>query len=265
MFLKKVKLIKDYPFMLKSLYQNQKSFFITFLCLLMAISGFAQSNFYKLSLGGGVGVTQSFTDVEKHSLGGSIYGTADYYFTPFISLGIEGQIGQINGGSVTTDPSNRQFINNYKSATINGKIFLGNFIDYSYSQSSNLLKGFYFGSGIGVIKNSMKDIVRYKDDDKSTVGINESYTFPGQNNSYNVDIPLNIGLNVYFADYNGNYRYTLNFNFQSNITIGEGLDGYNDSSIKFRNNNPDIYNFLSVGVKYNFGTLGFSNKTFRKP
>jgi hypothetical protein len=247
--------------MLKSLYQNQKSLFFTLLCLLMATSGFAQSNFYKLSLGGGVGVTQSFTDVEKHGLGGSIYGTADYYFTPFISLGVEGQVGQINGGNVKTDPNQRQFINNYKSATVNGKIFLGNFIDYNYSQSSNLIKGIYVGSGIGIIKNSMKDIQRYKVDSN---GI-RVYKFPGQDDSYNVDIPLNIGLNIYFADYNGNYRYTLNVNFQTNVTIGEGLDGYNDSSVIFRNNNPDFYNFMSVGIKYNFGTIGFSNKTFRKP
>jgi hypothetical protein len=245
--------------MSQTLNEKLKLVLLPALCLMLSFTAHAQSNFYKVGLGGGVGLTQSFTDVQKHGTGTAIYGTADYYFTPFITLGIEGQMGQISGGDINTDPDHREFINSYKSATINAKVFLGNFIDYNSSKSANILKGLYIGGGMGLIKNAMKDsdIVRFKP--------GTDYRFPGKDLSYNLTIPVNIGLNLYFADGNGDYRYIFNFNFQSNVTIGEGLDGYNDSPVKFRNGNPDIYNFMSVGIKYNFGPVGLSKKTFRQP
>ena len=38
-----------------------------------------------------------------------------------------------------------------------------------------------------------------------------------------------------------------------NITFGEGLDGYGDPSSKFKNNAPDMFRQLNVGLKINFG------------
>jgi hypothetical protein len=244
--------------MLQIKLEKLNSLYIIIICLVISYTASAQSNFYKIGIGGGAGLTQSFTDVSKHGIASSIYGVADYYFTPFISVGLEGQIGQITGGDINTDIANREFINTYKSATLNAKVFLGSLIDYSYSRPGNLLRGLYLGSGLGVIKNVFKpeNIVRYQP------GTN--YLFPGEDNSYNILIPINLGLNIYFADGNGDYRYVVNFNFQSSITLGEGLDGYNDSPITFENGSPDIYNYMSVGLRYHFGQVGLSKKTFRK-
>ena len=36
------------------------------IALLLGMNVMAQSNFYKVSLGGGIGYTHSFTDVQKH-------------------------------------------------------------------------------------------------------------------------------------------------------------------------------------------------------
>lgn len=47
-------------------------------------------------------------------------------------------------------------------------------------------------------------------------------------------------------------------------TLDYGLDGYDDTKITFKSEKPDIYTFLSIGVKYNFGTMGLSRKTFRR-
>ncbi|MCD0487416.1 hypothetical protein LPB86_04200 [Pedobacter sp. MC2016-14] len=227
------------------------------LVLLSIFSGFSQSNFYKLGIGSGFGTTHSFTDVEKSGNGISVYGTADYFFTPFISMGVEGQIGQIAGGDVFTDSRNREFLNNYKSFTFNGKLYLGSIINYDYSPTANLLKGIYGGTGIGLIQNKIIAINR-----RNTYA---NTTSPGQNNSFNILVPLNLGINVYLADRQGDYRYVLNLNLQGNLTFGEGLDGYNDSSIRFSNNRPDAYSYISVGFKYLLGPMGLSMKTFRRP
>lgn len=220
---------------------------------MISLTAFSQSNFQKLSLGAGLGATHSFTDVQKSDFAWAGYGTLDYYFTPFFSLGGEIQKGEIAGGDVHTDPNQRQFINTYTSATFNGKIALGAFIDYERSTFYRLIKDLYVGAGAGIIRNNMKSVVRYQPD--------TGYEFPGKNSSNDLVFPVNIGINYYFKSNNGIPKLALNINFQSNVTFGEGLDGYDDSPIKFENNNPDIYNFYSIGLRYHFGPVGVSNRS----
>ncbi|KIO76519.1 hypothetical protein TH53_14735 [Pedobacter lusitanus] len=222
----------------------------------LSLPSFGQSNFYKLSIGAGAGVTQSFTDVRKHDFGLAGYGTLDYLFTPYISLGLEFQKGEINGGNVHTDPYNRQFINSYQAISVNGKISLGQFIDFNYTGISSRLKGLYLGSGVGVVQNKMKGIVRNNPNDPSIY-------YPGQNASKDIYFPVNLGINFFFPDRDGFYRYVLNINYQGNVTLGEGLDGYDDSSVRHKSGNPDIYAFYSIGVKYNFGKIGLYKKRFK--
>jgi hypothetical protein len=219
------------------------------------LSSFAQSNFYKISIGAGAGATQSFTEVHKHAFGLAGYGTLDYLFTPFISLGLEIQKGQINGGNYRTNPLKRQFINSYKAVSANGKIALGEFIDNNYNNLASKIRGLYIGGGIGVIQNNLSYAIRGKDDpDAVSFATTTTKDFL---------FPLDLGMNFYFADQEGFYRYVLNFNYQGNITLTEKLDGYDDTFNNHKSGNPDIYTFLSVGLKYNFGKIGLSRKTFR--
>lgn len=234
---------------------------ITTLSLFLActLSSFAQSNFYKISIGGGLGITQSFTEVQKHDFGLAGYGTLDYLLTPFINIGMELQKGEVNGGDFHTDPNNRQFVNSYEAFSFNGRVSLGQFLDdrRRYGGPSDLLKGLYIGSGIGAIKNNTL----------FTTGLNPNdptHTMTAETTSKDIFFPLNLGLNLYFADREGFYRYALNFNYQGNFTLGEGLDGYDDSRTTYRSGKPDIYTFASVGLKYYFGKMGLSQKTFRK-
>jgi hypothetical protein len=225
----------------------------TFIALLLCLNALAQSNFYKLSLGAGLGYTHSFADVPKHDFDLAGYGTLDYHFTPFFSLGGEVQKGQIVGGSVQTDPNERQFVNSYTTATLKGKLALGTFINYDRNSFSNFAKDLYVGAGAGVLFNKMKSIARYQE--------SSGYRFPGNDYSNDVVFPFDLGLNIYFKSYSGFPRLAINVNLQTNITIGEGLDGYDDSPVKFKNSNPDIYNYYSVGIKYHFGPVGISRKS----
>jgi hypothetical protein len=225
----------------------------TVIALLLCMNVLAQSNFYKLSVGAGLGYTHSFADLQKHDFDLAGYGTLDYHFTPFFSIGGELQKGQIVGGSVQTDPNQRQFLNTYTAATLNGKLALGTFIDYDRNSFSYYAKDLYVGAGAGVIFNKMKSIARYQE--------STGYKFPGKDYSNDIVFPFNLGLNVYFKSYSGYPRLALNVNLQTNITIGEGLDGYDDSPVKFKNSNPDIYNYYSVGIKYHFGPVGLSRKS----
>lgn len=236
-----------------------KRIFIPILFLAFTTQSYAQSNFYKLSIGAGAGITQSFTEVKKHDYGLAGYGSLDYLLTPFISLGMEVQMGEINGGDFQTDPLNRQFVNSYQAFAFNGKVSLGQFLDdrYRYNGTSNFLKGLYIGAGIGAIKNSPLFTTGLIPDEPG-------HTYTAQATSKDVFFPLNLGINIYFSDRDGFYRYAFNLNYQGNITLGEGLDGYDDSKTTFRSGTPDVYTFFSAGVKYNFGKMGLSRKTFRR-
>lgn len=231
-----------------------KKRYLALLLTLFTVTAFGQSNFYRYSAGGGGGGTYTFTDVKKGKFGFGGYGNIDYHFTPFITAGLELQAGILKGGDILEDPHNREFTNVYKALTLNAKFRAGELTDFYYNDFLDYTKGFYLGTGVGVINNQMKKVVRYKG----------TYTFPGDDKGINMVIPLNVGIDFYFPDGWGEMRYTLNINYQANVTIGEGLDGYNDPrTLGFENFNPDIYNFLSIGFKYSFGPKAITRKTIR--
>jgi len=235
------------------IYNNLKRHYLALFLTVFAIASFGQSNFYKLSVGAGAGGTYSFTDVKKGKFGYAGVANADFYFTPFISGGLEIQQGLIKGGDRFKDPHQREFTNSFLAIALNAKFRAGEFTDFYYSDFLNYTKGFYLGTGLGVIKNNMNQIVRYKG----------SYEFPGDDKSTNVVLPINIGIDFYFPDGWGDIRYIFNINYQTNFAFGEGLDGYNDPPTKFQNNAPDMYNFLSIGFKYTFGPKGLTSKSIR--
>jgi len=229
------------------------------LCALIINSSFAQSNYFKWSAGFGVGPNFSKTDVEKGNWGHTAYGEVNHYLTPFVSLGVEAQYGLVQGGNIRTDQHNRQFVNEYSSISLNFKMALGELIDFESSRFLDNIKGTYVGMGVGVIRNNITDIVRYKP-------LWASYDpgfgpFPGENKTNNLLVPLNLGYNYYLYDGYGYIRYAINLNFQSNFTFGEGLDGYDDPSTKFKNYSPDTYNAYTIGFKYFFGNTRAYHKT----
>ncbi|RZL39453.1 MAG: hypothetical protein EOO96_00615 [Pedobacter sp.] len=233
-------------------------------CLSLLFSttiSYAQVNFYKSSVGFGLGPNVSYADVRENSMGFAAYLSGDYNFTPFVTAGLEIQAGQLKGGDIITNPHNRQFKNNFKAVSLNAKVALGEFIKYERSDFLSAIKGLYIGTGIGAINNNMKYVVRYKPNTQAEYPP-LGYEFPGKNKSTNLLVPVSAGINFYLFDTFGDMRYILNFGYQGNITFGEGLDGYDDPMAVFENDSPDMYALFSVGIKYNFGSVGLTKRRF---
>ncbi|TDG37564.1 hypothetical protein EZJ43_00265 [Pedobacter changchengzhani] len=226
--------------------------------LLLVSFSYAQSNYFKFSGGIGLGPNYSFTDVYKGKRGFTTYGTLDYHITPFVTAGLEAQFGSIRGGSITDDRYNRQFTNHYASISANAKIMLGEFVDYDKNDFLYNIRGLYGGLGIGVVNNNIVDIVRFRPSYSDDPGFGP---FPGRDKSLNLLVPINLGINFFINDDYGYMRYVINVNAQSNVTFGEGLDGYNDPPSKYRNDAPDIFNTYTIGVKYFFGSIRSYRKT----
>ncbi|MGY3052662.1 hypothetical protein ACVWYG_000858 [Pedobacter sp. UYEF25] len=223
--------------------------------LLCVIEGaFAQIKELKYTAGVNIGPNYAYTDVKKGEWGHTFAFNADYYPFSYFTVGLEAQTGIIQGGNIRTDLYNRQFANRYASLTVDSKVMVGRLFNVERSEFLYAIRSLYVGIGAGVIKNHMIDVVRYRPSFSDDPGYGP---FPGKDNSYNAVFPFNLGINFYIAESGFVSNFVINVNAQSNLTIGEGLDGYNDPATKFLNKSPDIYNVYSVGVKYVIGKFRY--------
>jgi hypothetical protein len=211
---------------------------------------FAQVNFYKFTVGLGAGTSIAFADLQKKTPSFTGYGTVDYNITPFTSLGVEIQKGELAGGDIQYDAFHRQFINSYISGSLNLKYQLGEMLTSYQRQNTflNAIRGLYVGAGVGAIKNKLVNVRYYG-----------SNYYPGEDESTETIIPVNLGINFYLPDGWGKDRYIINVNLQTTMALGEGMDGYSSISSMEKTSN-DIYSFFSLGVKYNFGPLGLDRR-----
>jgi len=209
--------------------------FLLFICLQNGL--FAQSNFYKFSIGSGFGLTHTYADTRKTIISYAAYASLDYHLTPYITLGAEQQKGKLEGGENKT-----RYLNNYSTLTFNVKAHAGEFMSARDLNNSFLrrIRGLYAGTGVGVIKNKVDVIER---------NIHK-------NKTKEVIFPFNAGINFYFHNRWDYSRFVLNLNIQVTTSLEDGMD---DDLNPYSNFN-DIYNFFSVGVKYNFGPLGLDRK-----
>lgn len=205
-------------------------------------------------MGVGAGATQAYADVQKVIQKPTIIGSLDYNLSPFSSIGVEVQKGNISGGNKVSDPHLRYFDNSYLAVILGGKVQLGQFVDFESSGFLNTLKGFYVGAGLGMVKSKMADVVRQKPLDPNNVE-GGYYTFPGLDASTDLMLPINTGISFNIMDRWRFTKYILGINYQFNPMFGEGIDGYNDPPAKFRNGR-DYYGVASFSIKYCFGPEG---------
>ena len=203
----------------------------------------------------GVGFFSSYNrpydDLKKANNSISINATGYFNASPYTSLGLELQVGGLSGGSIVTDPNRRQYDNHYKAAVLHVDFSLGEVINYSNSDFLDAIKDFYLGTGIGVINNDMAFVQRTNLLPTGyPVG---AYTFPGKNSSLNMIVPLRIGYEFKIYNEWAEPYLGIQIGYIHNYTFGEGLDGYADPPSKFRNDAPDQYRQIFIGVKYNFG------------
>src|SRR5690606_16241909 len=115
--------------------------------------------FRRFSIGIGGGLADSYTD-RSQSDGGYIgLGTLDYYFTPYLNAGLELQAGTISGYSKNSQTGATEGFNGeLVTLQVRGKVHAGEFAAHPrryklvrHSFVSRALKGFYLGTGGGII------------------------------------------------------------------------------------------------------------------
>ncbi|KHJ38285.1 hypothetical protein PBAC_14880 [Pedobacter glucosidilyticus] len=236
---------------------------LTIILLLSSLSGFSQANFYRFGIGLQGGITTAYTglsykgamiasnpDADKklgtnksRTLGGSL----DYYFTPFISAGVEYNMVQLTDGP---DQYNRQFVADFSNIELRGNVAAGQFFDYSYNPLVYALRNINLSLGLGVIsgKNNVADYTEATDPRRqhaNDIGKSEYSTV--------LNLPTTIGYRInFFNAYNQNL-FQVGVHYKMVFTFSDDIDGFNDNPAMFQNNSKDAYTTLGFSVKYLFG------------
>lgn len=214
----------------------------------------AQYNYGDWAVGIYANSLKGYTDVYHNDYSISVNGTLVYNFTPYIPFALDLQVGTLKGGSNDTDPYHRYFVNSFQTLSVHGDLQLGEIVDYDNSWLLSALRGFYLGGGFGFVKNNITSVRRFALDVPD-------YKFPGKDNSINTMFSIRGGYEVKFFNYYDEPFMALDLGYIHNITYGEGLDGYDDPENKFKNNAPDMFRQITVGVKFFFG----NTKSYTKP
>lgn len=228
---------------------------IIFTCFVVRAQGGYNYNSFGFGIGGGI--VHPLADLKQAYNDKAFNANFTYYYNPYVPVVLEFQVGKLSGGgnSVTEDKDTRRYENTYKALMLHVDYQLGDAIDYYRSDFLNIIKNFYGGIGVGAMFNTV-DANRFS-------RLDPTYSFPGSNKSVNVIIPLRFGYEFKIYDYYGVPKFGIDIGYQHYVTFGEGLDGYDDPTSRFKNNAPDQYRHITIGLKYNFGTEHAYDKSIK--
>ncbi|MFA6247078.1 MAG: hypothetical protein WC615_09055 [Mucilaginibacter sp.] len=220
----------------------------------------AQGSLNYATYGIGISVSENhpYADLKREYNNKSFAITGNYFYTPYVPIGLEFQFGKLSGGGNTPDLDRdlRRFENNYKALILHMDVQLGEVISYERNVFLNIIKNFYAGAGVGGIYNKV-------DVNRTQAGSNPVYTFPGKDSGVNLIVPLRFGYEFKFYNAYDQPNIRLDIGYQHNLTFGEGIDGYADPSTKFKNNALDQYRQITVGIKVNLGGEGSYDRDIR--
>jgi len=226
---------------------NYKNYlFFCLLGLLFSKVSLAQFN-GQMSVEVGSGGTLLYGDLKNRTLAFGTHIGLDYLFNPFISAGIQGLMGKLQGNDVY----GREAHSKFAGANANIKLRLGQFMaarkNYSFYMLSyhtvwSYLANFYLGAGIGFM---YADITAQRGPASSDFH-NE---FAGKNFVYEMIIPLNVGIDIPFAYSFKGPLWAVNINYQLSLSSGDNLDGYTNDYSGYR----DRMVYLSLGIKRSIG------------
>jgi hypothetical protein len=242
-----------------------KRYILFFALGMLATAVKAQSgyNYQEWGIGGGAFWERGYTNITTQFSHPGFNINAVYNYNPYIPVEAEIQIGKLSGGGLgpggtlapKLDPYGRFYVNDYKAIIFHADFQLGAGIDYGDSWFLNIVKDFYAGTGFGFISNT-NTVQR-------TSVIDPTYVFPGHNSSLDLMWPIRVGYEFKIYDDYNEPSMAIDIGYIHTFAFGEGLDGYDDPSSKFKNNAIDQYRQITIEFKYYFGRVVSYNKLIR--
>lgn len=224
--------------------------------LIAAVSVKAQSGYNYKEFGWGFDVSyeRGYTNITQQNNSPAFALNLIYNYNPYLPIVAELQFGKLSGGgpSPSQDPYGRQYVNHYTSFIIHADVQLGSIVDYENSWVLRILRNAYLGTGVGFIASN--NVVQ------RTSIYEPSYVFPGKDKTLDVVVPLRAGYEFKIFDSYDEPSVAIDIGYIHNLAFGEGIDGYDDPSSKFKNNAINQYRQFNIGFKYFFGHVVSYNK-----
>lgn len=201
-----------------------------------------QRNNSGLRLGAGVGLATLITHFSSNPAKGVAIGSLDYDFSPYLSVGLEGQYGTLQGIDQVHHLPYYSSTDTYLQGNFNVKVAVGLFDDfYSENGLQDAIKRIYIGAGFGQIKTNItfvdnpdREFTKYG----SVVPKGRFWCFP-----------FNIGTTIELPGVLGYDRLSVNPNFQFNYVNSLYLDGFQSSQYSYL---KGFYNLTSIKLKFKF-------------
>jgi len=193
-----------------------------------------------LRLGAGGGITQLNTHYNNNPWIACFIGTLDYEFNPYFSMGVEGQVGTLQGID-NSNPSQyfHSSTNDYLSASFNMKFGLGLVSDFrTVNKFQDAVKRLYIGIGGGLMHNNIGFTYNK--------GITDVYYDTNKTWGFVPIVPINIGTFIDIGNVFGYDRLEINPNIQCTYINSPYADGFRSSA---DSNSKGFYNMLSLTVK----------------
>jgi len=223
---------------------------ITFSAILLSTPAYSQIDFFYgknthgLRIGGGVGTTSLITHYSNSPVQLTTVGSIDYNFSPYFSIGIEGQYGTLKGVD-DYSPHHLYYTsstNKYRSVNFNVKAGLG-LIDDFYPENAfqDAVKRLYIGAGYGTMKNK----ITFTYDPTL-----EAYAYgTPQTYGYVPIVPFNLGTFIDLPNFLGYDKIEINPNYQFTYINSMYSDGFISSQYSHL---KGFYNEFSVSIKFKF-------------
>ncbi|MCR8561707.1 hypothetical protein KXD93_28890 [Mucilaginibacter sp. BJC16-A38] len=218
------------------------------MCVIIKVRAQSNNSYTTFGAGFDVGSTRGFTDLVHQNPGYSFDLHFNYNYSPYVPISLELQHGLLSGGGDTKalDQNLRKYQNNYTALMLHIDPQLGSLLDFD-NDLLDIVKNWYVGFGAGGIYNYLLTN-RVKPD-------GSHYVFPGKDRSKEFLAMGKIGYALKLYNGFGEATYVITVCYTHNFDIGDGLDGYNDPTAKFKNQDVDQYRQISIGFTYNFGAV----------
>ncbi|MCO4294331.1 hypothetical protein NF867_15825 [Solitalea sp. MAHUQ-68] len=210
--------------------------------------GNAQMSEHKLSLGVNIGYSKAFMDTQQSDVNLSFGGSADMYISPYIFLSgnfHHGKFSQLN-----PDKYGRGFstVFNQLNASVNLKS--GMFFKPDFRSAYLPWYHVYVGVGVGAVITQMNEANLAAPDANQLIG-------GVRLNQQAFVLPINVGVNFNILGFNYDTPFSINLNYQHNLSFNDNLDGYNPT---FDNKYKDAFGVATIGFRYNFLQRAFVAK-----
>ena len=218
------------------------SFFFATMAELFDNAAFAQNNtkYSPLSIGAGYGVTVASAGEQTITASSAGNLNLNYNSSPFTSMSLESQFGNLSGGNAFKDASFKQFTNQYFALMVHADLQAGEIVDHDENGFVNAFRNFYVGTGAGFVANNIVSL------NKNVSGATSNYKL----SSINFTVPFRGGYEFKLYNKTGVPHIKIDISYEYVTVFGQGLDGYIDAS---RASVPKFYNYISAGIKIGFG------------